>query len=174
MAPKTSKSFHSVRSDHQTSEIWTRPLVRPSIWAPMQMSARISDRRNRKLSGFRSANDRTSRSRINANKRPSQPPFEHVSNAPTKVVAEEEGGGRQRKVRRNEHSESYESQILHEPDYFREHCEDVEGWNWLMLEICRGAFSGDSAALCLRNDWKERESVQGILSRIFGGSRGKA
>lgn len=88
----------------------------------MQMSARISDRRNRKLSGFRSANDRTSRSRINANKRPSQPPFEHVSNAPTKVV--EEGG---RKVRRNEHSESYESQILHEPDYFREHCEDGEG-----------------------------------------------
>lgn len=94
MAPKTSKSLlHSVRSDHQTSEIWTRSLVRPSIWAPMQMSARISDRRNRKLSGFRSANDRTSRSRINANKRPSQPPFEHVSNAPTKVVAEEEGGG---------------------------------------------------------------------------------
>lgn len=59
----------------------------------MQMSARISDRRNRKLSGFRSANDRTSRSRINANKRPSQPPFEHVSNAPTKVVAEEDEGG---------------------------------------------------------------------------------
>lgn len=47
------------------------------------------------------------------------PPFEHVSNAPTKAE-EEEGKCAETSIP----EVTYESQILYEPDYFRVHRED--------------------------------------------------